>query len=114
MPVLEAMASGCPVITTHHGSLREVADEAALVVSGHDQQEMIDALKRVQVPEERQSLIARGLKQSTKFRWEDAAKQFHVLLLRAEAEREDKDVIEFHRRWKQIRTAQADVDVGVD
>ncbi len=88
MPVLEAMASGCRVITTHHGALREVADDAALIISGHDQREVVDALELVQTPKARQRLIARGLSQAAKFNWDDTGKQFYGLLLRAEAERQ--------------------------
>jgi glycosyltransferase involved in cell wall biosynthesis len=114
MAALEAMASGCPVIATRHASLRELVDDAALNVSGHDRRELVDALERVQIPDERQRLIAQGLARAAKFPWDEAVKQFYALLRRAEAERHDETSIEFHRRWKRIRTLQADVDVGVD
>ena len=114
MPVVEAMASGCPVITTRHGSLGEVGGEAALVISGQDRYELLRALERVQTPKTRREMIAAGFEQAAKFDWHKAADQLHDLLRRADTERNDERTIEFHRRWKKLRTAQADVDVGLD
>ncbi|MBT8419589.1 MAG: glycosyltransferase, partial [Gammaproteobacteria bacterium] len=48
MPIIEAMASGCPVITTGHGSLAEAADDAALLIDGESVEEMHQALMRIQ------------------------------------------------------------------
>lgn len=48
MPVIEAMASGCPVITTHNGSLAEAAGDAAHLISGMSVDEMCQALERIQ------------------------------------------------------------------
>ena len=47
MPVIEAMACGCPVITTRRGSLAEIASDAAIFVSGHDESEMRSAMRSV-------------------------------------------------------------------
>ena len=114
MPVVEAMASGCPVITTRHGSLGEVGGDATLVVSGPDRYELLRALERVQVHKTRRNLVAAGFAQAAKFDWDKAALQVHDLLRRAVAERQDEHVVDFHRRWKKLRTGQAEVDVGVD
>jgi glycosyltransferase involved in cell wall biosynthesis len=114
MPVIEAMASGCPVITTHHGSLAEVAGEAALIISGHDHCEMLSAFHRVQEPAQRRRLIEAGIKQAALYNWDETGERFQELLSQAHDERLDPDVINFHRRWKELRSAQADVDVGID
>ena len=114
MPVIEAMASGCPVITTRHGSLGEVGGDAVLAISGQDRYELLRALERVQVHKTRRDLVAAGLAQAAKFDWETSATRFHDLLRRADAERHDERTVAFHRRWKKLRTAQAEVDVGVD
>ena len=114
MPVVEAMASGCPVITTQHGSLSEVGGEATLAISGRDRYELLRALERVQFPKTRRDLVAAGFAQAAKFDWDKAASQFHDLLRRAHAERLDEPLTEFRRRWKKLRTGQAEVDVGFD
>jgi glycosyltransferase involved in cell wall biosynthesis len=47
LPILEAMASGTPVITSDRSSLPEVAGEAALIVSGSDVNELANAILRL-------------------------------------------------------------------
>ncbi|MGI0483406.1 FkbM family methyltransferase [Geminocystis sp. CENA526] len=73
MPIVEAMACGCPVITTRNGSIPEVAGEAALYVGDDDIEGMADALYEVQKPRVRRSLIQKGLVQAQKFSWNKMA-----------------------------------------
>ncbi len=47
LPVIEAMASGCPVVTTNGGSLAEVAVDAAIKVDPEDASAIGDALVRL-------------------------------------------------------------------
>lgn len=75
MPVLEALASGVPVITSTTTSLPEVAGAAAWLVDPSD----VDALSRAlreaidEPPAVRQARIASGLAQAARFGWADAA-----------------------------------------
>ena len=69
LPVLEAMASGCPVITSRAASLPEVAGDAALYVDPTDLESLRYALREVQRPEVRQPLIQAGLRQARLFSW---------------------------------------------
>lgn len=78
LPVLEAMACGCPVITTKNGALAEVAGDAALFVNPDDPADMTRALDEVTKPQVRQRLIDAGLAQARRFSWEkttDAVRQ---------------------------------------
>lgn len=83
LPILEAMACGCPVITCPNGSIPEVGEEAVLYVDSDDVNELINKLLDVQQLEVRQSLIAAGLKQAKKFSWSSMAKQVSTALLKA-------------------------------
>ncbi len=110
MPVIEAMASGCPVITTHRGSLAEAAGDAALLVEGTSVSEMTAALSRVQDPAVQADLRARGLAHAARFRWEPMAEllleQFHEVREAARAPAAQA----FFAEWTRLRRLQADVD----
>jgi glycosyltransferase involved in cell wall biosynthesis len=73
LPVLEALACGCPVITCPNSSIPEVAGEAAIYVHDSDVNGMADALCEVQKPSVRQALISAGLEQAKKFSWSKMA-----------------------------------------
>jgi hypothetical protein len=69
MPILEAMACGCPVITCPNSSIPEVAGEAALYVDEEDVDALAEALCDVQKPKIRQALIESGVQRSQLFSW---------------------------------------------
>ena len=73
LPVLEALACGCPVITCPNSSIPEVAGNAAIYVDDSDVNGMADALCEVQKPSVRQALITAGLEQAKKFSWSKMA-----------------------------------------
>ena len=75
LPIVEAMACGCPVITCRNSSLSEVAGDAAIYVDEYEITEMIQALEQVQILEIRQKLIQLGLEQSKKFSWKTMAEK---------------------------------------
>ncbi len=66
--VVEAMASGCPVITTRCGSLGEVAGQAALQVDPEDHDQIARAIVAAVRDEElRRELVRRGLDRAPRF-----------------------------------------------
>lgn len=73
LPILEAMQSGCPVITCQNSSLSEVAGSAALYVGEYDCEEMTKALLSVQRQDIRSYLIKRGLERASLFSWQKSA-----------------------------------------
>ena len=74
MPVLEAMASGVPVITANTTSLPEVAGDAALLVHPSDVQGLCAALTEVlQDVRRAQAMVSAGLQQAARFSWETSA-----------------------------------------
>ncbi len=83
LPVLEAMACGCPVITCLNASIPEVAGKAALYVEDDDPWKLTDALCEVQKPGVRQSLIAAGLEQIKQFSWSKMAETVRTTLIDA-------------------------------
>jgi FkbM family methyltransferase len=69
LPIVEAFASGCPVITCPNASIPEVAGDAAIYVFDDDIDGMAEALCEVQKPQVRAALIAAGLEQVKQFSW---------------------------------------------
>ena len=74
LPVLEAMASGTPVISTKEGSLEEVCGDAAYFVDAKNIDDIASGIKKVFFNEDVQKeLIAKGKKNAQKFSWEKTA-----------------------------------------
>jgi glycosyltransferase involved in cell wall biosynthesis len=113
MPVIEAMACDCPVISTKFGSLGEIAADAAELVSGHDVNEMVAALRHVRLPERRAEMIERGRARSAAFSWDEMAEKVYGLLKEAAAERYEPSTQKFFTEWKRLREIQAAVDTSV-
>lgn len=89
LPVLEAMASGTPVITTRGSSLAEIAGEAALYVAQDDPDELsqhIDGL--LGDNERRSSYVQLSIEWSSQFTWERAARKTRQVLQDALIDRE--------------------------
>ncbi len=76
LPVLEAMASGVPVVCSNAASLPEVVGEAACLCDPHDVQSWQLALERGLEDEAwRQSAITAGLTQASLFSWDRCAQE---------------------------------------
>ncbi|AFY56299.1 glycosyltransferase [Rivularia sp. PCC 7116] len=86
LPILEAMACGCPVITCNNASIPEVAGEAAIYIDDNDVEELANALCEVQKPSIRQLLVNRGIEQAKKFTWQSTAKTVSEVLINATIE----------------------------
>lgn len=77
LPPLEAMACGCPVITTNETSLPEVTGDAAIFVKEKNSKDLTKAILKLMKDERlRKNLIKKGLIRSKKFTWENCSKQF--------------------------------------
>jgi len=76
LPVLEAMACGCPVVTSTVSALPEVAGGAALLVEPTATEELAAAIERVWTDEGlRRDLAARGRTRARAFTWERTARE---------------------------------------
>ncbi|WP_026261980.1 glycosyltransferase family 4 protein [Spirosoma panaciterrae] len=74
LPILEAMASGTPVLTSTTSSMPEVAGNAALLVDPTSIEEMADGINQlIQKPGLRTDLRQKGLQRATLFSWDATA-----------------------------------------
>lgn len=76
LPVLEAMACGAPVVSSHAASLPEIGGAAARYFDPTDVEEMTAVLAQVLADAElRAEMRAAGLEQAARFSWERAARE---------------------------------------
>ena len=76
LPPLEAMACGCPVISSDRGSLGEVVGDAAWIVDPEDVEDICDALLQLHSEaKSRAALVQKGLLHAKEFSWERAARE---------------------------------------
>ncbi|MBI2371223.1 MAG: glycosyltransferase family 4 protein [Deltaproteobacteria bacterium] len=75
LPVLEAMACGCPVVISRVPALLEVAGEAARAVTPDDPEALAESLQGLCAnPRLREALREQGLARASRFSWEQTAK----------------------------------------
>jgi glycosyltransferase involved in cell wall biosynthesis len=75
-PVLEAFASGLPVVTSGAGGLKEVGGDALVVVEGRDPAAYAQALDELSDdPARREELIDAGRARARAFSWQKTAEQ---------------------------------------
>jgi glycosyltransferase involved in cell wall biosynthesis len=75
IPIIEAMASGTPVVSSSHPSLDEASGDAAVRVDPQDPEAIAAGIEQALV--DRESLVARGLAHSGRFTWR-ACGEAHV------------------------------------
>ena len=73
LPVLEAMASGTPVVATTAGAVPEVAGGAAVLVEPGDPEALAEGIR--EALRDRERLVAAGLERARRFTWEKTARR---------------------------------------
>ncbi len=82
LPVLEAMASSTPVVTSNRSSLTEVVGESALLVNPYNVEEMSGGLEMVLNDQElKDEFVRRGERRGEGFVWEETANKFTSILV---------------------------------
>ncbi|MDP2721108.1 MAG: glycosyltransferase family 1 protein [bacterium] len=76
LPILEAFACNCPVLTSNIGSMAEVADFAALLVDPLDVKDISFGLRTLAGDSKlREKMVEEGQKRAQDFSWEKAARE---------------------------------------
>jgi len=73
LPILEAMANGCPVLCSNTSCLPEVAGEAAIYFDPYSAESLGEAIAEL-LRREKAAIIAKGLENIKRFSWEKSTK----------------------------------------
>lgn len=75
-PVLEAFATGLPVVTSAAGGLKEIGGDATVVVEGRDARAYVDAILALDDDEDRRDLlIEKGRARARAYPWQKTAER---------------------------------------
>jgi len=76
MPILEAQATGCPVITSNLSSMPEVAGRAALLANPNNIEQIVEAMYKIISDNQlRKDLIDKGYTNVKRFSWSKCAQE---------------------------------------
>jgi len=96
LPILEAMACGCPVIASDCSSIPEVVNDSAMLIDPYDNEMIADAILRLAQDRQLQKDFQnRGWEQVKKYSWEESAKQ-HLDIYRNAKKRAVPSVRKIH------------------
>lgn len=86
MPLVEAMACGCPVAASARGAIAETCGDAAFLFDPEDEDAIADAVRQVVEDDAlRERLRLQGLARAAEFRWDDVARRHLEVYRRARA-----------------------------
>ncbi|MGI6278863.1 MAG: glycosyltransferase family 4 protein [Patescibacteria group bacterium] len=76
MPIVEAQACGCPVITSDTSSMPEAAGEGAVLVNPRKNRQIVQALEKIINNQSfTKKLIKKGRENANRFSWKDSAQK---------------------------------------
>lgn len=75
LPIIEAQACGCPVLTSNISSMPEVAGKGAILVDPYSVDDIVVGLKKMEDRALRMELIKKGLENIKRFSWEKCARE---------------------------------------
>jgi glycosyltransferase involved in cell wall biosynthesis len=81
VPITEALACGCPIVTSNDTGLKELAGDAAILVNPRDPREIADGVCRLLADEPlRRSLRTRGFERAKRFSWDKCGRETLAVL----------------------------------
>lgn len=75
LPILEAQASGCPVLTSNISSMPEVAGKTAVFVDPYSIDDIVEGMRKVQSAKFKVQIVKAGFENIKRFSWEKCAKE---------------------------------------
>ena len=76
IPIIQAMACGCPVVASDNTCIPEITGNAAILIDPQNPSQIAKAMQEILTnKEKREKLIQKGLHQAKKFSWQTSAKE---------------------------------------
>ncbi len=76
LPLVEAMAHGCPVLTSRHSAMAEIVGDAAVLVDPMSVEAIADGMNRlIEEGSLRQALALKGPERASRFTWTECAER---------------------------------------
>lgn len=75
LPIIEAQACGCPVLTSNISSMPEVAGEGAVLVNPYSVEDIARGMIKAQGPKFKSQIVEIGFENIKRFSWEKCAKE---------------------------------------
>lgn len=75
IPVVEAMRAGCPVIGLNNATIREIAENSALLLDDLTVSDFERNIQQLSNMEYRKEVIAQGLEESKKYSWDRSSRE---------------------------------------
>ncbi|AIQ89173.1 glycosyl transferase family protein [Methylobacterium oryzae CBMB20] len=111
LPVVEAMACGCPIVTTNKGSLAEIAREPACIIVEPDSvDDMIGALTLLDDESRREAMRAAGLRDCLQYNWNDIGRALFDACCDALKDAKQGERQGFYDKWTLLRSIQSQVN----
>ncbi|MDM0122288.1 glycosyltransferase [Variovorax arabinosiphilus] len=109
---VEAMAYGCPIITTSSGRLAaDVGRDAVLTIGDPSSASLVEAMRAVRDPANRNRLSAAGFQEAARLRCAPLADALRQAVHEISTEHRAGVHKTFYDTWTRLRTIQGDVDV---
>lgn len=107
LPAVEAMACGCPVITSNNSAMRELFEGSAITVDPFSEQDIAQAMRKITTTELATTYRERGILRARSFTWERSARA-HLRLFRRlhqehKARQNPGQEKSIGRWWKKLR-----------
>ncbi|MFT0861690.1 glycosyltransferase [Ancylobacter sp. G4_0304] len=113
LTAIEAMACGCPVIAAQVAPSGFDTEDPVLAFADGDHAALLSALVPLDDADGRRQLVANGQRKAAAMGGGDLAGTLHGLLEQVVADSRSERMQMFFRRWSELRTLQADVDIGL-
>ena len=75
LPILEAQACGCPVLTSNTSSMPEIGGKGALYVDPYSVESIVNGIKKLEDRKRRMEMIKKGFENIKRFSWEKCARE---------------------------------------